>query len=127
MRKIFFNIGCGFVALLAIAGIVTAVVLGITTKGTYATSPRTATRSDACYMSQKFVTQNLKAPTTAEYPDWTEENCRATQNGNVWKVRSFVDSQNGFGAMIRSDYGVEMRYNPEAGNWTLQDIVIVGR
>lgn len=88
-------------------------------------APRTADRSDACFISQKFVKQNLKAPSTAEFPMWTEENCKATPNGDVWKVRSYVDAQNGFGAMIRSDYGVEMRYHPDADNWTLLDILIV--
>jgi hypothetical protein len=76
-------------------------------------------------MSQKFVKRNLKAPSTAEFPVWTESNCRATQIGNTWKVRSFVDAQNGFGAMIRSDYGVEMSYNPSTETWTLLDIMIV--
>lgn len=82
-------------------------------------------RSDACFMAQKFVRQNLKAPTTAEFPTWTEENCKATKSGDTWKVRSFVNAQNSYGAMIRSDYGVEMRYNPGSDNWTLLDIAIV--
>lgn len=85
----------------------------------------TIDRSDACFMSQKFVKQNLKAPATAEFPDWTADNCNASANGDTWRVRSFVDSQNGFGAMIRSDYGVEMRYNADKDTWTLLDIMIV--
>jgi hypothetical protein len=106
--------------------IAVSLIAAISDGGTNASrSPRTASRSDACFMSQKFIKQNLKAPSTAEFPSWTEANCKATQTGNNWKVRSFVDSQNGFGAMIRSDYGVEMRYNPDRYNWTLLDIMIV--
>lgn len=90
---------------------------------------RAPTRSDACFMSQKFVTQTLKAPSTAKYPDWTGPrglpNCKATQIGDRWKVRSYVDAQNSFGAMIRSDYGVEMRYSSERDTWTLLDIMVV--
>lgn len=82
-------------------------------------------RSDACFMSQKFVRQNLKAPSSAEFPLWSEANCKATRSGDTWKVRSYVDSQNSFGAMIRSDYGVEMRYHADRDIWTLLDIAIV--
>lgn len=81
-----------------------------------------ATRSDACFMSQKLVRQNLKAPSTAEFPMWTEENCKVTHNGASWTVTSFVDSQNGFGAMIRSDYVAKMTYNPSTETWTLTNL-----
>ncbi len=90
-------------------------------------SPNRATRSDACSMSQTFVSRSLKAPATAVYPAWTEANCQATHEGDVWTVVSYVDSQNGFGAMIRSDYGVEMRHHPDDDSWTLLDITIAAR
>lgn len=82
-------------------------------------------RSDACLMSQKFVRQNLKAPTTALFPSSTFDNCMTTQSGVTWRVRSFVDAQNSFGAMIRSDYNVEMRYSPSSDTWALVDIAII--
>lgn len=88
---------------------------------------KTADRSDACFMSQKFVTQNLKAPTTAQFPDWTEENCITSQAGNHWTVTSFVDAQNGFGALIRSDYTARMTYQPERDGWTLTGLTIDAR
>lgn len=86
---------------------------------------RAPSRSDACFISQKFVRERLKAPTTAKFPAWTEENCRVTRAGEIWRVRSFVDAQNSFGAMIRSDYGVEMTHNPQTDTWTLHDITIL--
>ena len=118
----------GWVATLIIFGIAAIVVFGsepISSGVTATRSQPTVDRSDACFMSQRFVRQNLKAPTTATFPSWTPENCNATQSSGTWKVRSYVDSQNGFGAMIRSDYGVEMRYNPSSDTWTLVDIMIV--
>lgn len=84
-----------------------------------------AGRSDACFMAQKFVRQNLKAPTTATFPDWTEENCSATQAGDSWTVNSFVDAQNSFGAMIRSDYTARMTYHPVRDTWTLTGLSMV--
>lgn len=91
------------------------------------TSTRLPDRSDACFMSQKFVKDSLSTPSTAEFPDWIEANCRVTQSGNIWKVRSFVDAQNSYGAMIRSDYGVEMSYNTERDTWILLDVQVVER
>jgi hypothetical protein len=81
-------------------------------------------RSDACFASQKFVRDELKAPSTAEFPDWTESNCQATQSGNVWTVRSFVDAENSFGAQVRSDYTAEMSYNTSRDSWTLNNLTI---
>lgn len=84
-------------------------------------------RSDACFMSQKFVKQSLKAPATAQFPDWTEENCSATHTGDTWTVTSYVDAQNGFGALIRSDYTVGMAYHPDRDTWTLTNISVSSR
>lgn len=81
-------------------------------------------RTDACFMSQKFVSEELKAPSSARFPDWTEQNCQATSNGDLWTVVSFVDAQNGFGATVRSDYVVKMRYNNVADSWTLTNLSI---
>lgn len=79
-------------------------------------------RSDACFMSQKLVKQNLKAPSTADFPIWSEENCKVTHSNNTWTVTSFVDAQNGFGAMIRTDYVAQMTYNPSTETWTLTNL-----
>ena len=87
-------------------------------------SPKRANRVDACAMSQEFVSRNLRAPATAVYPDWTEANCKATRDGDIWTVRSYVDSQNGFGALIRSNYITEMVYHPDKDSWTLVDIAL---
>jgi hypothetical protein len=80
----------------------------------------------ACIVAEKFVAQQLKSPSTAEFPPGTSE-CRASQNGSRWTVSSYVDSENGFGAMIRSDYSVEMQYNPDRDNFTLIDTQITSR
>jgi hypothetical protein len=87
---------------------------------------RSPDRSDACFMSQKFVKQDLKAPSTAEFPLWNETNCQVSRRKRIWVVNSYVDAQNSFGAMIRSNYAVEMIYYPATDAWTLVDISIVG-
>lgn len=73
-------------------------------------------------MSQLFVERALKAPSTAEFP--TTSHANITKEGNIYKVSCFVDAQNSFGAMIRSNYYTEMSYDSASENWTLLDIRI---
>lgn len=73
--------------------------------------------------AQQFVKQGLKAPSTAKFPA-LPYNTSADGNG-LYKVDSFVDSENSFGAMIRSDWSVLMRLSGEA--WTLERMVIGGK
>lgn len=120
------NIGCAVaLVLMIVVGGIVGVVLSANHPGY--TSIRTVDRSDACSMSQDFVKDNLKAPTTAQFPMWTEDNCKTSHNGDHWTVYSYVDSQNGFGAMIRSEYVAEMTYSPGRDNWTLTNIAISSR
>lgn len=55
--------------------------------------------------TETLVTNMLKSPSSAKFPGASE--------WNIWKesgiiiAQSYVDSQNGFGAMIRSDFQVK--------------------
>lgn len=76
---------------------------------------------DACYMSQTFLNKELKSPATAKY-----QNCHYAKleylGNNIYGVYSYVDSQNSFGAMIRTDYYAELRDNGDE-TWSLINIV----
>lgn len=60
-------------------------------------------------LAEETVKKILKAPSTAKFPgsfispfeDWN-----ISKNGNKFTVSSYVDSQNGFGAMIRSEFTI---------------------
>lgn len=56
--------------------------------------------------AKTWVEEGLKAPSTAKYPD----SMSVTRNKDTVTVSSYVDSQNSFGAMIRSDFIVQMSY-----------------
>lgn len=78
--------------------------------------------SDAVYMAQEFVTDRLKAPSTADFP-------RRLQSAVYGKdctfiITGMVDAQNSFGAMIRSTYVGTLEYSPEADSWTVKDLLI---
>lgn len=68
---------------------------------------------DVC---ETFVERRLKSPSTADFSDTTT----AASGESEWTVSGAVDSQNGFGAMIRNNYTCVVRPKDVAGdNWTL--------
>jgi hypothetical protein len=93
------------------------------------TTSREPNYLDACTMSQIFVERNLKAPSTAEYPETCSEMKIyriVDENGtntNICTVTSYVDAQNSFGAMIRSKYYVRMQYTGD-DKWIPLEVVI---
>lgn len=62
--------------------------------------------------AEDYVKQGLKAPATAKFPsqvfsgDWS-----IGRKDNVVTVTSYVDSQNSFGALIRSKFAVQIKYD----------------
>lgn len=62
--------------------------------------------------AENYVKQGLKAPSTADFPsqilsgDW-----KVNRKDDVVTVSSYVDAQNSFGAMIRSNFVVQISYS----------------
>lgn len=74
-------------------------------------------------MAQIFIRRQLKAPSTAKFPPCSDMNI--THTGNTWFVRSYVDAQNSFGAMLRNGFLVEMDYRPIEDKWYPLDVQIL--
>jgi hypothetical protein len=82
----------------------------------------------AIIICEDFVKERLIAPTTAKFPGvrdadiWTLGK-ESGKYENAFHVESYVDSQNSFGAMIRSFYTCDVNY---VGNdeWKLLDLEI---
>jgi len=64
---------------------------------------------DAALSARRFVKQRLKSPSTAEFPPTSTATVKKTPNG-TYIVSSYVDSQNAFGATLRSNWVAEIRY-----------------
>lgn len=60
---------------------------------------------DVCH---QFVKERLRAPATAKFERYSE--ARITGVEPTYTVRGHVDSENGFGALIRSDYTCTVRH-----------------
>jgi len=68
--------------------------------------------SDAKYYAHERVLQVLKSPSTADFGLW-DEKATKWNDGEYYgyTIKGYVDSQNGFGAIIRSNYTVNVGKN----------------
>jgi hypothetical protein len=80
-----------------------------------------ALMSDAFYTSKVFVEKRLKSPSTADFASRSESKV-LSMGENLYVIVSYVDSQNGFGAMIRTKYNIALRYNPADKMWHLENL-----
>lgn len=78
-------------------------------------------QTNAQVMSTVFIKQRLKSPSSADFPFSANVRylgeCRHI-------VESYVDSQNSFGATVRSQTKALVRYDKKSDDWTLEDITI---
>ena len=72
-------------------------------------------------MSHYFVKKNLKAPSTADFPVF-RETAVDDLGGGRFRVTSYVDAQNSFGAQIRTNYTCVVKGEEDSTNWTLESI-----
>ena len=71
--------------------------------------------------SEETIKKILKSPSTAKfaggfltpYEDWS-----FSKNGTTYTVSSYVDSQNGFGAMLRKQFTITYEWNDETSKVT---------
>ena len=75
-------------------------------------------------MAKRFVERNLKAPATAEWPGVFDREDQATSLGrNRYKIRSWVDSKNALGVLIRIHYtAIVVQDNSDRDIWTLESL-----
>ncbi len=70
--------------------------------------------------AHSYVENILKAPGTAKFAPYDDTHI-TTLGDNRWSVESYVDSQNSFGAMLRSRYKIVLKYKGK-DNWEVADI-----
>ena len=87
------------------------------------TEMREAPRQDAlgAYTAAKmYVKERLRSPATADFPWRRAEDVATFLGDDTYKVVSYVDSQNGFGAVVRMYFVAEVKgYEYD---WTLIDL-----
>ena len=87
-------------------------------------TPREPSRVEAFLICKQFVTKTLRAPASAQFQSAGEAVINQV-SGNEFEVRSHVDSQNGFGAMIRGTFVCTVKPT-DGGQWTLVELTMNG-
>ncbi|MDO6518604.1 hypothetical protein [Zobellia uliginosa] len=77
---------------------------------------------EIAYAAQKFIEKSLKAPATAKFPALFKSSV-TKKSSDTYYVSSYVDSENDFGAIIRSNYVVVLKQKSD-GKITLIDLNI---
>ncbi len=93
------------------------------------TAPREEDYSTTAYLqSQAYVKNALKSPASADFPSAYDIR---DLGDNRFVVSSYVDSQNSFGAMLRSDWVVTVQYlggnEFEGKSWKLEAMTVDGQ
>lgn len=78
-------------------------------------------RDMAVARAQMFVEQRLKSPSSAEF-NMNAAKAGMTECGK-WVVASYVDAQNSFGVMIRTNYAVRIR-KISKNEWVADEVVL---
>jgi len=117
------SIGC-----LVIIGIIIAIyIFSSNGKDTSLTDWKTQDNSGlAYYMSEGFVKEKIKSPSTAKFPSGSDKEVSVIKkDNNQYMIRSYVDSQNSFGATLRTNFIVTIE-QVDKDNWKLVDIQFLG-
>jgi hypothetical protein len=72
----------------------------------------------AYVMMEEFVKDKLKSPSSAEFAGMTDPGFKIKKNGFEYTIGSWVDSQNSFGAMMRTRFAGKVR-QIDKDNWEL--------
>ncbi len=78
---------------------------------------------------QSAVKDLLKAPRSAEFPPLSrwQVSSEETEAGTTWKLSGYVDAQNAFGVMIRSDIYCEIFNIADTDRYRIADVDVVSR
>ena len=77
---------------------------------------------EAVSYARQFVKRDLTSPSTADFQSTYSMKVEELET-NIWFVKGYVDSQNAYGATIRTNFGCFMTYHPKTDNVTLDDII----
>lgn len=91
--------------------------------GTYTVKRDCGTKTEAFVMSQSFVKQQLRSPSTADFPYSNKASIVPGENC-TYAVASYVDAQNGFGATVRSKWYTVVQYFATKDEWRLLSVGI---
>jgi uncharacterized protein YxeA len=79
-------------------------------------------KMNALLESQAYIKDQLKSPGSAEF-DSSLDGVVQT-NDTTFTVKSYVDSQNGYGALLRTHYSCKIIFHPKDDTHNIYDVVV---
>jgi hypothetical protein len=73
--------------------------------------------------AETYIERLLKAPSTADFCSMNTTDL----GDNRWRITSCVDSQNSYGAMIRSNWETTMIYTEDPAGWEMEKVIFDGK
>ncbi len=115
------KLGCfSWIAIIFII-VVIITIIEVMTRSTSSDRDYTSERT-AYNLSKDYAKQNLKSPSTASYPGLFESKDHVKDLGNGrYQINSWVDSQNGFGATIRTKFSCVM-VKKSGDRWGIENL-----
>jgi hypothetical protein len=71
-------------------------------------------------MSKEFVLRELMSPASADFP-WFQRSFAVDLGQGRYRISSYVDSQNSFGAMLRTQYECTLKFT-SPDSWALESL-----
>jgi len=70
---------------------------------------------DAYSYAEKFVKEKLKSPSSAQFPEMREyrDHVQTIESGEKFRINSWVESQNSFGAMLRTPFSCDIIFTKD--------------
>lgn len=116
-------VGGGFIGLCLLIAILSE-LFGMRKVG--GASPPADLHNMAYTQCQYFVSKELKAPASADFPFFDFKHHEAPDN--VYIIHAYVDAQNSYGAKVRSDWRCKVQYaggdNADPASWKLLEVRI---
>lgn len=79
--------------------------------------------SNGRFLAYKFVQflveDKLKAPSTAKFAKYDPSQVMIMDDKCEFVIKGYVDAQNGFGAMLRNDFYVQIKYDTTIGKYKI--------
>lgn len=101
-----------------IACVAVLLVIGAATNDNDDTGSPDGDGYDAHAMCAEFTRDRLKAPSTADFPEYNDRGVIIRHSGNAWTVTSYVDAENSFGGNIRTHFTCVVQ--DQGDKWRLQ-------
>lgn len=83
-------------------------------------------RIDAYIICHRFIEKDLIAPSTVDYPFESYKAVTSPLDGESYRVASYFDAENRFGAKIRTSYDCVVKLLPDE-RWELISLDLDGR